>query len=126
MKEPKKEDYGFDQVIFNDQNGWSGSGGEEAYFEALKKYNFQRELKAVYGQIKNLIEDLEGAELSPITNSVAGSRHWYNTMLGNIKHIGEYMEDHELSDEQRKKWGAHVQMLCIELIDNYHKIPFEK
>jgi len=40
MQKPNKKDYGYQEALgFDSESGWMLEGGEEAYFEALKKYN---------------------------------------------------------------------------------------
>lgn len=45
MEKPNKELYGFvEQPLFGEEGGWTIEGGEEAYYEALEKWekeNFQ-------------------------------------------------------------------------------------
>jgi len=38
MKEPKKEDYGYEEPTLYDDGGWCIDGGEEAYHEALEAF----------------------------------------------------------------------------------------
>ena len=58
------------------------------------------------------------------TNSPIGSIHWFNTLLVYIAYVGEYMKNHELTDEQRLNWGHKLNEKARHLIENYGKIPF--
>ena len=40
MKEPIKESFGWTDSSIYEKGGWEIEGGESAYFEALKKYNW--------------------------------------------------------------------------------------
>jgi len=39
IKEPKKENFGWVDFALDGESGWMIEGGEEAYFEALERYN---------------------------------------------------------------------------------------
>lgn len=57
-------------------------------------------------EIKELIEDAlkdtyQERMKDSLTNSPIGSKHWFNTLLINIRDIGEYMKTHELSENKR-------------------------
>lgn len=43
IKEPEKEDYGYEPRGLENEGGWMLEGGEEAYYEALYKYKKQLE-----------------------------------------------------------------------------------
>lgn len=38
MKEPKQEDFGWQEPSIDDEGGWMIEGGEEAYFDALDNW----------------------------------------------------------------------------------------
>lgn len=58
------------------------------------------------------------------TNSPIGCQHWFNTILGHIAHIGDFMQSYKLTDEQRETWGKQLSDESRILIANYDKIPF--
>lgn len=60
--------------------------------------------------------------ISKLTNSEIGSRHWFNTLLTNIKHIGQYMEQNGVSEDQEKNWGKKLAENSQELMDNFELI----
>lgn len=44
MKRPNKTKYGWvDAVRFDEESGWMIEGGEEAYYEALKRWQFMQD-----------------------------------------------------------------------------------
>jgi len=78
---------------------------------------FDEELLEVY-QVCQKSE----TNISALTNSEIGSKHWLNTMLGQILHIGEYMEDSPIEEEVRKNWGRTIQEYAGEIMNNYEAI----
>ena len=73
---------------------------------------------------KMLAEHSYGERLAlSSTNSPVGSSHWFVTLLANIKHIGEYMINEDLTEKQRKDWGKCIVDNTKELLDNFNKIP---
>ena len=44
-EKPEPKDYGYEDGGIEEPTGWSIEGGEEAYFDALKKYNSNLEMK---------------------------------------------------------------------------------
>ena len=60
--------------------------------------------------------------ISKLTNSEIGSRHWFNTLLGNIKQIGQFMEQNGLTEDQEKNWGKQLAEYSQELLDNFEII----
>jgi hypothetical protein len=95
------------------------------YALLLKIKNERLDLATIETLVDKALTDTVEARLvgSP-TNSPIGSSHWFNTILGNIAHIGDYMQTHELTDEQRATWGKQLSENARHLIGNYTKIPF--
>jgi hypothetical protein len=63
-------------------------------------------------------------EESP-TNSPIGSQHWFNTLLGSILHMGEYIADHENRVDcsaRIEEYGRQIQEDAKHLMENYAKI----
>ena len=60
------------------------------------------------------------------TNSPAGSRHWYNTLLGRIRRTGEFMKMHPENTEHTEEWGKQLEEDAKELIEGYSHIQEEK
>lgn len=56
------------------------------------------------------------------TNSAAGSRHWYNTLLGRIRRTGEFMRMHPDHTEHTETWGKQLEDDAKELIEGYPRI----
>jgi hypothetical protein len=56
------------------------------------------------------------------TNSEIGSQHWYYTLVGDIKHIGEYIRDHEVKGSLYQVWGDDLYNKAKELLEGYEKI----
>lgn len=49
MDKPKPEDYGYQEAnSFDDESGWMIEGGEEAYFEALRKWEAAQDTDFVF------------------------------------------------------------------------------
>lgn len=65
---------------------------------------------------------MEDKSKSP-TNSRIGSQHWFNTLLGGILHMGEYIFD--ANDGNTKGYGEQIMKDAKHLIDNYTSIPNE-
>ena len=59
--------------------------------------------------------------ISKLTNSEIGSRHWYNTLLGNISRIGEYLADNA-PDTITSQYGGEIKQVANELYENYQSI----
>lgn len=62
-------------------------------------------------------------QISKLTNSEIGSVHWFNTIMGNILHTGEYLMNHGiekdgLTDYMVKKWGKQLYEEAQEMIDS--------
>jgi hypothetical protein len=95
------------------------------YALLLKIKNERLDLATIKNLVDKALTDTVEARLvgSP-TNSPIGSSHWFNTILCNIAHIGDYMQTHELTDEQRATWGKQLSEKARHLIGNYTKIPF--
>lgn len=96
--------------------------------EALRKI---QQGGLTWAQTRKLVDDALGDTydermVGTTTNSPIGCRHWFNTILGNMANIGEFMEHNELTAEQRVKWGKMLNRDAHILIDNYNKIPFEE
>lgn len=60
--------------------------------------------------------------ISQLSNSEIGTKHWYNTLLAKCIHIGEYMKSKELTPEQRENWGNQLMECGRELLDNYEAV----
>ena len=73
---------------------------------------------------ETLVDNYEFRMVGTLTNSPIGSSHWFSTILSYIKDIGEFMQNHELTDDQRKTWGEVLVKYSQHLLDNYTKIPF--
>jgi hypothetical protein len=58
---------------------------------------------------------------SKLTNSEIGSSHWFVTLVAKCKHIGEFMKDRQITDEQRQVWGEEIYNACSELLDGPNK-----
>lgn len=61
-------------------------------------------------------------ETSTLTNSEIGSRHWFNTILGNHLNVGEFMTDRPNDAQYFAEWGKQLAISSRELIDNFDKI----
>lgn len=95
-------------------------------FEALQKIQSQN---LTQDQIKALVDEtlgdtVEARLIGSTTNSPIGCQHWFNTILGHLAHIGDFMQDQELTKEQRENWGKQLSDEARILIANYDKIPF--
>jgi hypothetical protein len=95
------------------------------YALLLKIKHENLDLETIKALIDEALTDTYEARLigSP-TNSPIGSVHWFNTLLGNIAHIGDYMQKAELTDTQRTTWGKQLSDKARHLLENYSKIPF--
>lgn len=98
--------------------------------DAKRHYAFLLDLQnsspePLKGKIKEFLRDsfesrLEGS----LTNSPIGSQHWYNTLLTTVLHVGEFMQDRDMTEKQRKAYGANLQKIASHLLINYDKIPY--
>lgn len=59
--------------------------------------------------------------ISPLTNSEIGSRHWYNTLLGSIQRIGEYIAEHA-NQPLIREYGNTLKTGADHLYENYNQI----
>ena len=95
-------------------------------FDALRKIQSQNlteiRVKAIVDEVLN--DTAESRLVGSTTNSPIGCQHWFNTILGNIAHIGDFMQDRELTKDQRENWGKQLSDEARILIANYDKIPF--
>jgi len=95
-------------------------------YDALRKIQNQQlsqcEIEQTVNEVLN--DTVESRLVGSTTNSPIGCQHWFNTILGNIAHIGDYMQDYELTKEQREEWGKQLSDKARILIANYDKIPF--
>jgi hypothetical protein len=58
-----------------------------------------------------------------ITNSPVGSIHWFNTIVGNIKHIGEFLKPGTYVEARTLRlWGNQLYKNANSLIEGYDKI----
>ncbi len=73
---------------------------------------------------ETLGDNYEFIMIGTLTNSPIGSSHWFGTILSYIKDVGEYIQKHELTENQRKTWGEILVRYSQHLLDNYTKIPF--
>lgn len=65
---------------------------------------------------------MEAPRISPNTNSEVGSRHWYNTLLAKVLHIGEFMKSDRMTDADQKRYGQMLMDYSRELIDVYEAV----
>jgi hypothetical protein len=95
------------------------------YALLLKIKNEKLDLATIETLIDEALTDTVEARLvgSP-TNSPIGCSHWFNTILGNIANVGDYMKTNELTEKQRLTWGKQLSENARHLIMNYTKIPF--
>ena len=95
------------------------------YALLLKIKNERLDLATIENLVNEALTDTVEARLvgSP-TNSPIGCPHWFNTILGNIADIGDYMQSIELTHEQRINWGKKLSDNARHLMNNYTKIPF--
>lgn len=56
------------------------------------------------------------------TNSTIGSYHWYHTLVGRQKHIGEFLKNNTPTEDQLREWGKRLFDSSQELIDGYERI----
>ena len=61
-------------------------------------------------------------EFKTSTNSKMGSAHWYNTLMGRIKRIGEYLKDKTPNEDTLRSWGETLYNVSQELIDGFDTI----
>lgn len=95
-------------------------------FDALRKIQSQNMTEI---QIKEIVDEalndtVEARLVGSTTNSPIGCQHWFNTILGHLAHIGDFMQERELTQEQRENWGKQLSDEARILIANYDKIPF--
>ena len=94
--------------------------------EALRKLQVEtltlEQVKVIADTALN--DTVEGRLIGSTTNSPIGCQHWFNTLLSKVNHIGEFMQEEELTDEERHKWGLSLCDIAKTLTDNYNKIPF--
>lgn len=95
-------------------------------FEALNKINNQSITGAEARKIaaEAITDTVEARLVGSTTNSPIGCQHWFNTILGHLAHIGDFMQTRELTQEQRETWGKTLSEEARILIENYSKIPF--
>lgn len=63
---------------------------------------------------------------SNITNSDIGSTHWFNSIMGNLFQIGEFMKKHEVKPEQRIVWGVLFMDIAREMTEWNKIAPAER
>lgn len=81
-------------------------------------------------QIKGVVDEAlndtaEQRMIGSTTNSPIGCQHWFNILVGDMAHIGDFMREREITDQQRVEWGKRLSENARILIENYDKIPFK-
>jgi len=65
-------------------------------------------------------------QISKETNSPIGSVHWYRTILGSTKRIGEFLKYKTPPEKELRSWGETLEILSKEMLSNYDKINQKK
>lgn len=75
-----------------------------------------------YKSLCNIINNIK----SKHSGSPIGSHHWFNTILSNHKHIGEFLRDKTPDDKTLREWGRNLYETSNELIEWYSSINYKK
>lgn len=60
--------------------------------------------------------------MEKLTNSPIGSRHWFNTLMGQTLRIGEFLKDKTPDETTLRAWSRSVYNISSHFIANYDKI----
>lgn len=64
---------------------------------------------------------MKAGKKSEVIDSVIGTAHWFNTLMGSILRSGEYLMKHgtkDIDDAEMKLWGKRIYDYSKEIIDN--------
>lgn len=71
-------------------------------------------------------ETVEAPILSNFTNSEIGSRHWFNTLIGRVLHVGEFLKDQTPEERTLRIWGQAVYDAMTEIRDYFEDVDWQK
>lgn len=84
--------------------------------EQIKEYVKEHKLK--------FVKEME--KIASTTNSPIGSSHWFHTLVGRVKMIGEYLKSKDApSQEVREEWGKSLYSAAEELMSGFKDINSE-